>query len=110
MQMMNKIDLQEKCKQILEAAPTSSNDLKMRYLYIRLGSILAKNVEFFYEADDDRRKEIYDNYQDINENMEVICRNAVHLYANMARKLGLDCEPLEMGQDEEVRVKHWGLV
>jgi len=107
---INNIDLQEKCQQILENAPDGSNDLRMRYLYISLGSFLAKNVEFFYEADEQKKQEIYDNYKDVNEKMEVICRNAAYLYTDIAKALGLHCEPIEIGQDEEVKVKHWGIV
>ena len=104
---VNKIDLYEECNKIVEAIPAYySNDQKMRKFYVEVGKLLAKSTEFFYDRDPKRRKEIYDNYQ-IIENREVICRNAVYLYCDLAHKLGLSCRVIEMDDVEGI---HWALV
>lgn len=103
--MVSKNTLYQECDKIIENIPSGlSNDEKIRYLYIETGKKLSKNPEFFYESDLSKQKEIYDNYQVI-ENREVICRSVVHLYCNLASKLGLSCRPIKMDTTD-----HWALV
>lgn len=106
----SKSDLQEVCKNIIDNVPqTTSKDKKMRYLYHELGMNLAKNTEFFYDASENRRLQIYENYHVI-EKMEVICRNAVFLYCNMAEKLDIKCTPLECKNNENSPINHWAII
>lgn len=110
MQEKSKLDLEEVCKNILDNAPqTTSKDKKMRYLYHELGMNLAKSTEFFYDASENRRLQIYENYQVI-EKMEVICRNAVSLYCNMAEKLDIKCTPLECKNNGDSPINHWAII
>lgn len=103
--MESNIDLYQECDAILERIPNGlSNDQKMRYLYLEVGKLLSKNPEFFYESDLEKQKEIYDNYQ-IIENREVICRSVTYLYCNLGAKLGLNCRPIKMDE-----TNHWALV
>ena len=98
-------NLYKECDEIISRIPSSlTNDEKIRYLYVEVGKKLSKNPEFFYESDPEKQKEIYDNYQVI-ENREVICRSVVHLYCNLASKLGLECRPIKMDETD-----HWALV
>ena len=102
--------LEDSCERIIRNAPrTTNSDLKMLYLYNELGKVLSKNMEFFYQADIERKKEIMDNYQ-IIENNEVICRSAVNLFEEQGKKLGINVCAIEMGVDEEAKVNHWALV
>lgn len=110
---MKEIDnetLEEACKRIIQNAPlTTNSDLKMLYLYNELGKKLSKNVEFFYQDDIDRKKEMLDNYQTIEDN-EVMCKSAVYLFQEQGKKLGLNLSVIEIGTDDEARVSHWALV
>lgn len=112
MEKENKIDLDRKCQQVIDdikSRENLTNDEKMLSLVYEMGMFLSKNVEFFYHGDLKRQNEIYENYKNI-ENCEVICRSVVHLYSEMAKELGLNCYPLEMERDIEVKFNHWALV
>ena len=108
----DKIELEEKRQQVIEDIKRKenlTNDEKMLSLVYEMGMFLSKNVEFFYHGDLERQNEIYENYKRI-ENCEVICRSVVHLYSEMAKELGLNCYPLEVENDMEVKFNHWALV
>lgn len=103
--MVSSDSLYQECDEIINQIPIGlSNDEKIRYLYVEVGKKLSKNPEFFYEDDKEKQKEIYENYQ-IIENREVICRSVVHLYCNLASKLNLNCRPIKMDETD-----HWALV
>lgn len=103
--MESSTDLYSECDEIIDGIPNDlTNDEKMRYLYIKMGKKLSKNPDFFYESDPLKQKQIYDNYQNI-ENREVICRSVVYLYSKLADKLNLKCRPIKMDE-----TNHWALV
>lgn len=112
MERENKIDLEEIRQQVIDNIKSKenlTNDEKMLSIVYEMGMFLSKNVEFFYNGDLQRQNEIYENYKRI-ENCEVICRSVVHLYSEIAQELGLNCWPLEMEKDVEVKFNHWALV
>lgn len=52
--------LEDSCERIIRNAPrTTNSDLKMLYLYNELGKVLSKNMEFFYQADIERKKRLW---------------------------------------------------
>lgn len=106
----NKMNLEEECQRIIENAPLElSDDKKMRYICHELALILAKNVEFFYDKEnEERRKEIFNSYQTI-ENNQVICRNAAYLHVDLAKKLDLDCKMIEIGPEDNQKFNHWAI-
>lgn len=110
MQELNKLDIEEKCQKIIENVPRNlTNDQKMRYLCHELALILEKSTEFFYEKDNnERRKEIYNNYKTI-ENYSVVCRNAVYKHVELAEKLGLNCNMIEIKADDSQAFPHWAI-
>ncbi len=104
------MSLDEECQRIIENVPLGiSDDKKMRYVCHELALILSKSVEFFYERDNtERRREIYDNYQSI-ENNEVVCRNAAYKHVEVANKLGLDCKCIEINGEDDQEFTHWSI-
>lgn len=112
MEEKNKVDLEKLRQQVIDNIKSKknlTNDEKMLSIVYEMGMFLSKNVEFFYHGDLQRQNEIYENYKKI-ENCEVICRSVVHLYSEMAKELGLNCYPLEIENDMEVKFNHWALV
>ena len=112
MEEKNKVDLEKLRQQVIDNIKSKknlTNDEKMLSIVYEMGMFLSKNVEFFYHGDLQRQNEIYENYKRI-ENCEVICRSVVHLYSEMAKELGLNCYPLEIKNDMEVKFNHWALV
>lgn len=112
MEEKNKVDLEKLRQQVIDNIKSKknlTNDEKMLSIIYEMGMFLSKNVEFFYHGDLQRQNEIYENYKRI-ENCEVICRSVVHLYSEMAKELGLNCYPLEIKNDMEVKFNHWALV
>lgn len=110
MEEIDNLTLEEKCQRIINNVPLNLNDdQKMRYVCHELGLIFAKNVEFFYDKEnEDRRKEIFNNYQTI-ENNQVICRNAAYKHVEVARALGLNCKMIEIKEDDNQWITHWAI-
>lgn len=110
MEKTDNITLEEKCQSIIKNVPLDLNDdQKMRYVYHELGLIFAKDVDFFYDKEnEDRRKQIFNNYQTI-ENNQVICRNATYKYVEVARSLGLNCKMIEIKEDNNNWITHWAI-
>lgn len=110
MQEQNNILLEKECQRIIENVPNNlTNDQKMRYLCHELALILSKSTEFFYEKENqERRREIYDNYKTI-ENFSVVCRNAVYKHVEQAEKLGLHCNMIEIKGDDNQEFAHWDI-
>lgn len=110
MEKTDNITLEEKCQSIIKNVPLDLNDdQKMRYVCHELALIFAKNVEFFYDKEnEDRRKQIFNNYQTI-ENNQVICRNAAYKHVEIAKALGLDCKMIEIKQDDNQWINHWAI-
>lgn len=110
MEETNKITFDKQCQRIVDNAPLNlGDDRKMRYICHELALLLSKDVEFFYEKDNlERKKEIYDNYQKI-EDGQVICRNAAYIHVELARKLGLDCKMIEAQKGADTDISHWAI-
>lgn len=110
MEEKNNFTLEEKCQSIINNVPLKLNDdQKMRYVCHELGLIFAKDVEFFYDKEnEDRRKQIFNNYKTI-ENNQVICRNAAYKHVEVANALGLDCRMIEIKENDNQDITHWAI-
>lgn len=108
MKKPNSISLDEKCNEIIQDMPHHLNcDQKMRYLYHEVCMIFSKSTKFFYDRDESVQKDMYNNYTYID-NYEVICRSVVHVLSKLAKKVDLDCQPIEI-TGVEAKYNHWAL-
>lgn len=107
---MQNFNLENITNEIISKMPKNlDEDTKMRYIYIQVCKFLKKNVEFFYDSNKVINDNLYKNFKSI-EDGNVICRSVVYYIYNLTKKVGLDCEMIEMQEDDEVEYNHWALV
>ena len=79
-----------KVEEILARAPkNASKDLLMRYLYLELGKLYRRDINFFYGTDEEKRK-IYNKRIKPDEDVDIICRSiARDIYVKIFKKVGI---------------------
>lgn len=79
-----------KAEEILRNAPGNiPKDTLMRYIYIELGKIYRRDVNFFYGTDQDKNK-IYNGKNHFNiEDVDIICKSIGRIYAMIFEQAGI---------------------
>lgn len=70
---------------------TDSKNLLLRYAYLEILENAAKDVNFFYETNEERKKEIYDRKIDFDEEInEVICKTVIEALSRFCDDNGIE--------------------